>query len=105
MCNEKIEWVKKARKVFNKATKKVEKIEFLQLNVNNDYNNGMGDVDISDQLQNSYRIDTWLRNYKWWHSLFWWGVQILLTNSYIVYKSCLEPFSNIWNVRGPHHII
>ena len=90
MCNEKIEWVKKTRKVFNKEKKKVEKINFLRLNVNDDYNNGMGDVDVADQLRNHYRIDTWLRNYKWWHSLFWWGMQVLLTNSYIVYKSCLE---------------
>ena len=90
MCNEKIEWIKKSRKVYNKAKKKVESVSYLRLNVNDDYNNGMGDVDISDQLRNQYRCDIWLRNYKWWHSLFWWGVQVLLINSYVVYKNCLE---------------
>ena len=90
MCNEKIEWVKKTRRVYNKAKRKVENVGFLRLNVNDEYNNGMGDVDISDQLRNQYRIDIWLRNYKWWYSLFWWGMQVLLTNSYVVYKNCLE---------------
>ena len=99
MCNEKIEWIKKKRKVYDKVTKKVKTVDYLRLNVNDDYNNGMGDVDVADQLRNQYRVDMWLRNYKWWHALFWWGVQVLLTNSYVVYKQCLlragcEPVSH-----------
>ena len=54
----------------------------------------MGHVGVSNQLRDSYRVDTWLRNFKWWHSLFWWGVQVLLVNSYIIYQRCLEEAGN-----------
>ena len=50
----------------------------------------MGHVDISDQLRGTYRFDHWLRNYKWWHSIFWWGFQVLMVNSYLVYKAIYE---------------
>ena len=45
-------------------------MEFLRLNVNNEYNYGMGDVDLADQLQLVYKVKIWLRNYKWWHTFF-----------------------------------
>ena len=47
----------------------------------------MGNVDLADQLRNHYRYDsTWHRNRKWWWSIWWWGFQLLLTNSFILYK-------------------
>ena len=46
----------------------------------------MGGTDIADQLRGSYRFDHWLKCYKWWHSIFWWGVQILMVNSYKCYR-------------------
>ena len=49
----------------------------------------MGQVGIVDQIHNSYKMDHWLRNFKWWHSILWWVFQVLLTNSYIVYKKVL----------------
>ena len=60
-------------------------IKFLCLNLNNGYSYGMGNANIVDQLRGSYRFDKWMRNYKWWHTIFWWGFQVLLTNSYKVY--------------------
>ena len=24
-------------------------------------------------------------NFKWWHSIFWWGFQVLMVNSYLIY--------------------
>ena len=45
----------------------------------------MGGANISDQIHGSYRFDHWLRNFKWWHSIFWWGVQVLMVNSYKCY--------------------
>ena len=50
----------------------------------------MGDVYVADQLRNVYCFDTWLRNQKWQHALFWWGMQVLLTNVYIIFKNMLE---------------
>jgi len=61
--------------------------KFLRLNINDDYNNGMGDVDIADQLRFCYRFDHWMRKYKWWHSLFWWGFGVQMVNAYVVYKT------------------
>ena len=69
-CNS-IEWVVKQRSIYNKEQGKSEKIDFLRLNVNDDYNYGMGHVDLADQLQLVYKVNVWLRNYKWWHAIFW----------------------------------
>ena len=57
------------------------KMKFLRLNVNDDYNYGMGGADIADQICGSYRFDHWLQNYKWWHAIFWWGFQVLMVNA------------------------
>ena len=62
-------------------------MKFLKLNITNDYNNGMGKVNIADQLRDLYRMDHWIQNFKWWHALFWWGFQVLLVNCYVVYKN------------------
>ena len=45
----------------------------------------MGHVDIADQLRNSYRFDHWLRNRKWWWSIFFWGFGVTLVNAYVLY--------------------
>ena len=76
--------------MFNKEKKKTETVDFLRLNITDKYNNGMGQVDIADQLRNSYRFDHWLRNNKWWHSVYWWGMQVMLINLYIIYKKVCE---------------
>ena len=44
-----------------------------------------GGADISNQICGSYRFDHWLRNLKWWQSIFWWGVQVLMVNYYKCY--------------------
>ena len=46
-------------------------------------------VNIADQMCLVYNFNVWLRNYKWWHAIFWLGVQVFLVNSYIVYKKVL----------------
>ena len=69
MVSDKIEWIVKEKPVFNVETNIVETMRFLQLNQINRYNYDMGNVDIADQLRAFYRIDTWLRNRKWWWSI------------------------------------
>ena len=71
--------------MYDKAKKKMVNVPFLRLNINNEYNFGMGGVDIADQLRGSYRFDTWARKSKWWHSIFWWAFQVLMVNSYKCY--------------------
>eukprot|EP00536_Pseudo-nitzschia_multiseries_P000427 jgi/Psemu1/970/gm1.970_g len=74
-----------------KPTDKKEKMKFLQLNQLDTYNNGMGNADISDQLRGVYRLDKWVRNQKWWWSVIFWAVGVLVTNAYKLYFSvCKE---------------
>jgi Transposase IS4 len=87
-----IAWIVKERNVFNIESGGVESMRFLRLNVNDTYNNEMGQVDVSDQLRNYYRFDHWLRKRKWWWSIKQWGLGVLLVNSYIVYKKVLEEY-------------
>lgn len=87
---ESVQWVKKQRCVWNKVNNRMEMITLLQVNVNNDYNFKMNAVDIADQLRNNYRMDHWLQQRKWWWSIFIWGVGVLLTNSYVVYRGVME---------------
>ena len=89
-CDE-IKWVKKERKVWDKNLNRYKKGYFHRLNVIDFYNKNMGNVDLADQLRNYYRYDTqWHRNRKWWWAIFWWGFQLALTNSYILYRKYHE---------------
>ena len=68
-------------------------MSFLRTEVTDTYNNGMNDVDVADQLQNTYHIDRWMCKRKWWWAIWMWGVQVLLVNAFVLYKT-LHPF--IW---------
>ena len=36
-------------------------------------------------------LDHWLRNRKWWWSIVFWAIGVILTNSYVLYtKMCDE---------------
>ena len=84
---ESIKWIVKERPVFNVDSGRVEKIWFLRLNVNDFYNHAMGNVDVSDQLRNTYRFDHWLRKRKWWWSILFWWIGVMLVNAYVYYIS------------------
>jgi hypothetical protein len=90
MICDSIRWIVKEKSVFNVETGKMETMRFLRLNYINDYNYGMGHVDVSDQLRNNYRFDHWLRNTKWWWSIFYWGLGVILVNAYVVYTTFLK---------------
>ena len=92
MATERIFWEEKSRDVFDKATNQMAKTKYLRLNVNDDYNYGMGGADIADQIRGSYCFDHCLYNFKWWHSIFWWVVQVLMVNSY---KCCCKYHNSI----------
>ena len=89
MVSGRIEWIEVKKRVFNVDTNEWGEIKFLRMNFINNYNFTMGHVDVSDQLRGSYRIDRWVRNRKWWWSMMFWGIGVLLTNAYVLYKKVL----------------
>ena len=58
----------------------------------------MGGVDLADQLQGTYCIDEGVRNRKWWWSILFWSIGVMITNTYVIYLHV-----NIDN--GKHFII
>ena len=76
--------------MYNVDTHSVENLRFLRMNFIDSYNNTMGNVDLADQLRGSYRPDIWLRNRKWWWSIMFWSIGVMLTNAYIVYVKVNE---------------
>ena len=67
MATKRIFCEEKSRDVFDKVINRMVTMEFLLLNVNDDYNFGMGGADTADQIHGSYCFDHWLRNFKWRH--------------------------------------
>ena len=87
---ETIEWVEKEKKVYSKSSQSCVTVKFLRLNINNEYNLGMGHVDHADQLRNQYRWDKWTRKRKWWWAIWLWGMQLLKVNAFVCYKKFME---------------
>jgi hypothetical protein len=85
MAAEEIKWVECQKKVYCRETGKMESMKFLRVNINTDYNFKMNDVDCSDQLRNNYRFDHWMRKRKWWWSILFWGLGVLMVNAYVSY--------------------
>jgi hypothetical protein len=47
-------------------------------------------VDVADQLRGNYRMDRWIRQYKWWWSIWIWGYGVLLVNAYVFYLKVMD---------------
>ena len=45
----------------------------------------MGGVDLSDQLRGTYRIDKGVKNRKWWWSILFCSIYVMITNAYVIY--------------------
>ena len=41
----------------------------------------MGDVDVADQQRNNYWFDHWLKKRKWWWSIMFWAIAVILVNA------------------------
>ena len=50
MVVDNIKWTEKKREVCDQSIGRMTTMKFLMLNVNNDYNYGMGSADIADQI-------------------------------------------------------
>ena len=73
--------------VYNRETGVMDVMRFLWMNNIDKYNSEMGHVDIADQLRGTYRMDHWVRNRKWWWSIMFWGIGVMMTNAYVMYVS------------------
>jgi hypothetical protein len=49
-----------------------------------DYNQHMGGVDIADQFRSYY--DTQLASFRMWWPMMFWGLDTMITNSYLIYS-------------------
>ena len=72
MCFNAIKWDHKTRQVYDPETQMVPYAHFLHLSVDGYYNYNMKSIDLSDQLRCVYRVDRWMRKYKWWRYLLFW---------------------------------
>ena len=90
VCFNVIKWFQKIRQVYDPGTEMVRDAHFFRLNVNNSYMYNMNSVDIICQLRNVYQVDHWMRNYKWWWSILFWGHGLVRANAYIIYKISLK---------------
>ncbi len=82
-----LKWIEKRKKVFDRETGTNVSMAFLHPEVTDMYNNGMNNVDIADQLRGTYRLDHWMRKRKWWWSIWMWGLQVLLVNAFVLYRT------------------
>ena len=81
-----LKWKTQEKDVYNVETGLVESMKFLRMNNNITYNKEMGNVDVADQLRGNYRLDIGVHNRKWWWSMWFWALGVMLVNAYIVYK-------------------
>lgn len=65
-------------------------MQYLRLNLIDEYNNFMNAVDLADQLRNCYRFNHWFRNRKWWWAIFLWALGVGATNAYKMYERMYE---------------
>ena len=72
------------RQVCHRDLHKMVEMPFFRLNLIHDYNNGMNDVDLADQVRNVYRWDIFMRKRKWWWLIIMWCLQILQANTYLL---------------------
>ena len=45
----------------------------------------MGGVDLADQLRKTHSIDKGVRNRKWWWSVLFCSIGVMITNAYVIY--------------------
>ena len=102
MVSTNVEWIVKTRQVFSYVTGQQEDLQFLRLKHINEYNTNMGDVDLADQLRGAYRFDRWVRNRKWWWSLFFWQMGVAMTNAYVCYHKVCDCYGIEEKKRTSH---
>ena len=73
------------RQVWHREIQKIVEMPFFSINLFHDYNHGLNNVDLSDQVRNLYRGDLFMRKRKWLWLILMWCLKILQDNAYILY--------------------
>ena len=60
------------------------------MNIIQYYNLNMGSVDLAYKLQGNYCIYIGVHNRKWWLSIMFFNIGVMLTNEYIMYVKVNE---------------
>ena len=61
---------KNKKEIYHKAKKAFVEIDYLRLDMIDDYNCGIVGVDVAYQLHLQYRVESWICQRKWWWSFF-----------------------------------
>ena len=85
-----ITWVECIKPIWSRSLMKNVDYKFLRWNLSDDYNFEINDNDVADQLRLVYRMQRFHRNYKWWWSLWVWGMEITIVNAYMMYRRYCE---------------
>ena len=96
-----VKWNKMTCKVWSKGKNRMVEMPFFRLNLIQDYNIGNNAIDLVDHIRNTYLWDIFMRKRKWWWSIMMLCLQMLLANSYILYRKYtkmhdLEVISNFY---------
>jgi len=62
-------------------------MKFLGAKVNDDYNNGMNNVVLQISYVAPIVLTAGCTREEWWWAIWMWGVQLLLVNAYVLYKT------------------
>jgi hypothetical protein len=62
-----------------------------------EYNQGMGGVDLSNQMLSQYRTSV-RTQYHWWKVLYFHCIDIMIVNSYIIFKECVSQYPTNYDV-------
>ena len=73
------------RQVCHRDLHKMVEMPFFRLNLIHDYNNGMNNVDLADQVRNVYRWDIFMWKRKWRWSIMMRWLKMIQANAYVLY--------------------
>ena len=82
---EEVKWKQTTRQVWHRDLQKILEMPFFRLNLILDYNNGMNDVDLADQVRNMYQWYLFMRKRKLWWAIIMQCLQMLQDNAYVLY--------------------
>ena len=87
---EEVKWKHMTRQVCHRDLHQMVEIPFFRLNLIHDYNYGMNDVDLADQVRNVYRWDIFVWNRKWWYLIMMWCLKIPQANACVLYTKYMK---------------
>ena len=82
-----VKWTAVSKHIFSKTLQRKISLPFLRPNFFNKYNFDMKSVNRADHLRTNYKVGKGIKQQTWWWSIFLWGLDVAIVNSYLLYKS------------------